>query len=105
MFPSEVGTPINSRNLDRWFAGLLDRAGVPHVRFHDLRHTSATLLLRVDGRILVARQRLGHRDPATTSRYYGHVLDGDQRAGAAKAIASILGEPGEPSKPTREVKG
>jgi integrase len=89
VFPSEVGTPLHPRNLLRWFQGLLARAGLPRVRFHDLRHTAATLLLRSDGRVLVAQQRLGHRDPATTTRFYGHVLPGDQRAAAERALDAL----------------
>jgi integrase len=48
VFPSEVGTPLSARNLQRHFKALLKRAGLPETtRFHDLRHTCATLLLRL----------------------------------------------------------
>jgi integrase len=47
VFPSQVGTPLSARNLQRHFKSLLKRAGLPEsFRFHDLRHTCATLLLR-----------------------------------------------------------
>jgi Phage integrase family len=43
VFPSQVGTPIGGRNLNRSFKRHLERAGLPRsFRFHDLRHTSAT---------------------------------------------------------------
>lgn len=46
VFPSAIGTPISSGKLNRSFKALLKRAGLPAVRFHDLRQTCATLLLR-----------------------------------------------------------
>jgi len=46
VFASEVGTPLNRHNFSRRsFKSLLKRAGLPNVRFHNLRHTCATLLL------------------------------------------------------------
>jgi integrase len=44
VFPSGVGTPLVGGNLHRAFKELLKRAGLPEMRFHDLRHTTATLL-------------------------------------------------------------
>ncbi len=93
VFPSSVGTPLNARNVLRWFKRTLDAAGLPAIRFHDLRHTAATLLLQADGRIIVTQQRLGHQDSATTTRFYGHALPGDQRAAATRAQAAIFGAP------------
>ena len=47
VFPSGAGTPISGGNLNRTFKALLKRASLPQTtRFHDLRHTCATLLLR-----------------------------------------------------------
>jgi integrase len=45
IFPSSIGTPLEPRNLFRDFKGLLQSAGLPEIRFHDLRHTAATLML------------------------------------------------------------
>ena len=45
IFPSSVGTPFDPRNLLRAFKNLLKKAGFPDMRFHDLRHTAATLML------------------------------------------------------------
>ena len=44
IFTTTIGTPIEPRNLNRHFVRLLDRAGLRHARFHDLRHSCATLL-------------------------------------------------------------
>lgn len=53
---------------------LMKRAGVKNLRFHDLRHTTATRLLRGTGNLKLVQRALNHRDIATTSRY-AHVLD------------------------------
>ena len=89
VFPSEIGTPMQARNLSRHFKSLLKHAGLPDIRFHDLRHTAGTLLMREDSRVVIAQRRLGHKDPATTSRLYGHALPGDQRDAAGK-VADVL---------------
>ena len=89
VFPSEIGTPMQARNLSRHFKALLKHAGLPDIRFHDLRHTAGTLLMREDSRVVIAQRRLGHKDPATTSRLYGHALPGDQRDAAGK-VADVL---------------
>jgi integrase len=46
IFPSTVGTPQGPRNLYRHFIENSDKAGLPRIRFHNLRHTAATLMLR-----------------------------------------------------------
>ena len=44
-FTTSVGTPIQPRNVNRTFTALLKRAGLPHIRVHDMRHTAASLML------------------------------------------------------------
>lgn len=56
------------------FHPLLERAGLPRIRFHDLRHTAATLLLLADVHPKVVSEMLGHSDIAITLRIYSHVL-------------------------------
>lgn len=60
VFTSPVGTPLDPRNVTREFRSMLANASVPRVRFHDLRHTAATLLLSqgVDPRTIM--ETLGH---------------------------------------------
>lgn len=89
VFPSDTGTPMWAANLRRFHRALLARLGLPYVRPHDLRHTAATLLLRADGGVKVAQERLGHADPATTLRMYGHVLPGGQREATARVLDEI----------------
>jgi integrase len=87
VFPSSVGTPLGARNLQRHFKALLRRAGLPEIRFHDLRHTCATLLLRQGVHAKYVQELLGHRDISLTLNVYSHVLPdmGDAAAGVMDA--------------------
>ena len=68
VFATGHGTPIESSNLvGRSFKPLLRRAGLPDVRFHDLRHTCATLMLSSGLSPKVAQERLGHSDVSVTT--------------------------------------
>ena len=74
---SEVGTLINPTNLrQRSFASLLKRAGLPKIRFHDLRHTCATLLLGRNVHPKFVQELLGHANIAITLDTYSHVIPG-----------------------------
>ena len=67
-----------------------EKAGVPPIHFHDLRHTYATqALLLPNAKVKVISETLGHKDIATTLRIYAHVLPGMQRE-AAEAMDSVL---------------
>jgi integrase len=85
VFPSKVGTPLSARNLQRHFKSLLERAGLSKsFRFHDLRHTCATLLLGQGVNPKFVQELLGHADISLTLNVYSHVLPdmGDAAAGA-----------------------
>ena len=68
----------------RTFLPAIKRADVPVIRFHDLRHTHATLLLLADENIKVVSERLGHASIAITLDTYSHVLPTMQKAAADK---------------------
>lgn len=94
VFTSEAGTPINPANLrNRSFATLLRRAGLPHIRFHDLRHTCATLLLGKGVHPKFVQELLGHATIAITLDTYSHVMPGmgDQTATAMEDVLSSSG--------------
>ena len=82
VFPSSVGTPTGQRNLIRSFKRLLKKAGLPDIRFHDLRHTAATLMLLNGIPLIVVSRRLGHSKPSVTLDIYGHYLPGMQAEAA-----------------------
>ena len=75
VFPTRVGTPISRHNLvARSFKPLLVRAGLPDIRFHDLRHTCATLMLVVGTNPKVVQEMLGHANVSITLDTYSHLL-------------------------------
>ncbi len=91
VFTTKTGTPINPSNLrNRSFATLLRTAGLPHIRFHDLRHTCATLLLVKGVHPKFVQELLGHATIAITLDIYSHVLPGmgDQAATAMEDVLS-----------------
>jgi integrase len=89
VFTSIFGTPLEARNVTREFRALLAAAKLPAIRFHDLRHTAATLLLAqgVDPRTIM--ETLGHSQISLTLNTYSHVLPALQQD-AAKKMDAIL---------------
>jgi len=89
VFPSSVGTALDPSNLNRQFKKLLKKAGLRKVRFHDLRHTAASLMLNNGVDVLVASQRLGHAKPSITLDVYGHLMPSIQ-AEAADVMDNLV---------------
>jgi integrase len=74
VFTNERGGAVEPRNLlSRSFAPLLSEAGIPHVRFHDLRHTAATLMAAQGVHTKVVSEMLGHASVGITLDLYSHV--------------------------------
>ncbi|MFD6636106.1 site-specific integrase [Micromonospora chalcea] len=81
VFPSEVGTPMEPRNLNRHFAGLREKAGCPEVRLHDLRHTVVSLLMELGVPPHVVQAIARHADVKITLKVYSHAnLDAMRQA-------------------------
>jgi integrase len=90
IFATKTGTIINPSNLrNRSFKPLLKRAGLPTIRFHDLRHTCATLLLGRDVNAKVVSEMLGHSSISITLDIYSHLLP-DMQEKAANALEEAL---------------
>jgi integrase len=90
VFTTDTGAPINPSNLrQRSLAPLLKRAGLPHMRFHDLRHTCATLLLSRGVHPKFVQELLGHATIAITLDTYSHVMPSMGDA-TAKAMEDAL---------------
>lgn len=75
IFPSSIGTPLNPSNLRIDFKRILSRADLPDIRFHDLRHTAASLMLTHGVPVIVVSKILGHAKPSTTMDIYGHMIN------------------------------
>jgi integrase len=95
VFPSERGTPLEPTSLLLQFAALLKRADLPHVRFHDLRHTCASFLVAEKVHPRVAKEILRHARISTTMELYAHVTEQDEREATDK-VADMLSLPLEP---------
>jgi len=89
VFTSIYGNPVDPRGVGRLLHKLSRAAGLPRIRFHDLRHTSATLMLKAGLHPKVVSERLGHADIATTLGIYGH-FGPDMQAEAAATLDSVL---------------
>ncbi len=90
IFASEVGEPLDRRLITTHrFKPLLKRAELPPIRFHDLRHTCATLLLSKNVNPKIVSEMLGHATIAITLDTYSHVLPTMQES-AAKAMEDAL---------------
>jgi integrase len=74
VFATPLGLPIDPSNLRRHWIRLVRSAGVPYLRFHDLRHIHATLMLLGGVHPKVVAERLGHSQVGITLDTYSHVL-------------------------------
>ena len=83
IFPSSLGTPMDQRNLLRNYYATLKVAGLARIRFHDLRHTAASILISHETPINVVSSMLGHSKPSVTLDIYAHVYSGRQEQAAA----------------------
>jgi integrase len=72
VFPSEIGTPMEPRNLSRHFASLRVAAGVPGVRLHDLRHIVVSVLMDLGVPPHVVQAIARHSDVKITLQIYAH---------------------------------
>jgi integrase len=84
IFTSQIGTCLGHRNVCREFKEILRRAGLPDIRFHDLRHTAATLMLKEGIHPKIVQERLGHAQIFVTMDTYSHVLPAMQEEAAKK---------------------
>ena len=89
VFTTEAGEPESGPNVTHRFYTFLARSGLPHIRFHDLRHTAATLMLARGVHPKVASEMLGHSNISVTLDLYSHVTPTMQRA-ATEALDEIF---------------
>jgi len=108
VFPSPFGgRRSEDAKTSRDFKAALKAAGIAKtMRFHDLRHTAATLLLQAGAGLAIVQRVLGHASPVTTANTYGHlVVDDLRRAMAAVSLGtdhSVTGEQSQVSRMSRK---
>ena len=89
VFPSSTGGPISPDSVNNMLHRVLKRAGLPSIRFHDLRHTFATLALQNGVDIKTVSGMLGHFSAGFTLDTYAHVTTSAQKE-AARTMGNIL---------------
>lgn len=85
------GTPINPATFSHMFSTVLTKNELPNIRFHDLRHTNATLMLKSNIPAKIASERLGHSTIGITLDLYSHVLKDMQEEAVNKLDSVIFG--------------
>jgi integrase len=86
----EDSTEMHPQTLSYYFEEAVRASGLPVIRFHDLRHTHATLLLEAGEPAKVVQERLGHSSVSVTLDVYSHVTEGMQERAAASADAAVF---------------
>lgn len=89
VFTSRYGEPLRKKAIYMAFERICALAGVPRIRIHDLRHTSATIMLVAGVHPKIVSERLGHSDISTTLKIYSHLTATLQQA-AAETIDTLL---------------
>ena len=90
VFTRADGSPVHPHSVSQGFDRRIKRLGLPRIRFHDLRHTSATLALSAGIHPKVVSERLGHASVTITLDTYSHVVPSLQEEAAAKIGALVL---------------
>ena len=110
VFPSETGGLLHPHNLrDRVFYGLLTKAKLRRVRFHDLRHTFASLLLQNGESPVYVKEQMGHSSIQVTVDCYGHLIPGGNKQAVDRLDTPLTqsafhAESATPAQPSREAE-
>lgn len=86
----QIGDIINPKYISRYFADLLAKNNLRRIRFHDLRHSCATLLLENGATLKQVQEWLGHHSYVVTADTYGHVLVESKKT-MAETMSNLLG--------------
>lgn len=104
VFTSPIGQPLTRYAIRSQFNNRLKKAGLPKIRFHNLRHTCATLMLQAGVNVKVVSEILGHSTVTLTLDTYSHVLPLMQEDAAVKMDALLGTEKAAPLKGTAAPK-
>jgi integrase len=93
VFCNEAGNPIDHHNLvNRNFFPALKAAGLPKVRFHDLRHSYASILIEQGENLKYIQSQLGHSSPTVTLNVYAHLMKPANQEAACRLERAIFGD-------------
>lgn len=93
VFTREDGRPLHPEGFTRLFNRQVAKSGLPRIRFHDLRHTHASIAVQAGIPVKVISERLGHESPAFTLKQYAHAMPGMQKDAAAEIAEIVLNSP------------
>jgi integrase len=99
VFTRENGAPLDPGRVTIVFAELAKRAGLPHLKFHGLRHFAISLMLEAGVDVTIIAMRVGHTSPALIRQVYGHLF-GTVGKRAAETTASLVPRQAHPARPT-----
>ena len=91
VFTDEMGNRFKPRYIEDAFPKILERNGLRKIRFHDLRHTCASLLVSLDVNMKVIQRYLGHSNMSTTADIYSH-LDANATGEAGMKLGKLLAD-------------
>ncbi len=89
VFTNTHGQALHAESISQLFERIVKRTDIPRIRFHDLRHTHASLLVADGVAIKIVSERCGHAHPGFTMAAYQHRLPG-MGAGAANRFADLI---------------
>ena len=93
VFPNEAEKPQHKSNMiRRVFHPILRRTGLPKIRFHDLRHTYASLLIHQGGHPKYIQSQLGHSSIDITMDIYGHIMEATNHEAANNLGQLVFGK-------------
>lgn len=89
VFPNEIGEPTDGSNVRLTYNRILENNGIPHKKFHAMRHTFATRLFEKEAPLKTVSNLLGHSDTSITTNTYTHVLT-DEKIKAIEKLNDIF---------------
>lgn len=105
VFASEAGTRLDEANVRHLFRRILTKAGMRLIRFHDLRHTYASLLIQQGESLAYVKEQMGHKSIQITVDTYGHLVPGGNRAAVDRLDDEPVAQPNatqtQPEDPDR----
>jgi integrase len=103
VFTSRTGTPVDTSNMLHQFQRILKDAALPRIRFYDLRHTHASLLIAEGVHPKKIAERLGHASIKLTMDLYGHLFEGSDQECASR-MQQLFGAPAQNASDSQKQK-
>ena len=91
IFPNNAGNPMNHNNMViRHFVPALEKASIQSIRFHDLRHTKASIMIEQGENLKYIQSQLGHSSPTVTLNVYAHLMKPVNQEAACRYEKMVL---------------